>query len=80
VFRVHNLELTEKMYEHHNDREAMLAVAKQGRDQLTEQMLREREEREERGGRALGDAQAEQAPMSPYPAHPAQAPAAAQPS
>ena len=71
VFRVHNLELTEKMYAHHNDREALLAVAKQGRDQLTEQMQREREER------GMGQVPADQAPMSPYPAHPAHAAAAA---
>ncbi|MGE8317423.1 MAG: glutathione-regulated potassium-efflux system protein KefC [Comamonas sp.] len=72
VFRVHNLELTEKMYEHHHDREALIAVAKQGRDQLTEQMLRERQER------AMGTAVAN-APMSPYPAHPPIPPAAESP-
>ena len=33
------------MYEHHNDREAMIAVARQGRQQLVEQLAKERQER-----------------------------------
>ncbi|ADV01215.1 glutathione-regulated potassium-efflux system protein KefC [Alicycliphilus denitrificans] len=45
-FRAHNIALSERMYEHHNDREAMIAVAKQGRQQLVEQMAKERQERE----------------------------------
>ena len=45
-FRKHNVALTERMYEHHHDREAMIAVAKQGRHQLIEQMAKERQERE----------------------------------
>ncbi|MBI5278507.1 MAG: glutathione-regulated potassium-efflux system protein KefC [Burkholderiales bacterium] len=47
-FRRHNLELFEKMYPHHRDRARMIAVVKQGRAQLEEQMARERAEREER--------------------------------
>mgnify|MGYP001627263152 CR=1 FL=1 len=47
-FRRHNLELFEKMYPHHRDRARMIAVVKQGRQQLEEQMARERAEREAR--------------------------------
>ena len=46
-FRAHNVSLTERMYEHHTDREAMIAVVKQGRRQLLEQMAKERQERED---------------------------------
>jgi len=52
-FRHHNLALFERMYPHHQDREKLIAVAKQGRAQLEEQMARERAEREER--RRRGD-------------------------
>ena len=44
-FRAHNIALSERMYEHHDDREAMIAVAKQGRRQLVEQLAKERQER-----------------------------------
>ena len=44
-FRSHNIALSERMYELHNDREAMIAVAKQGRAQLVEQLAKERQER-----------------------------------
>ena len=44
-FRTHNLELAERLYPHHKDRERFIAAAKQGREQLVEQMAREREER-----------------------------------
>ncbi len=44
-FRAHNIALSERMYEHHNDREAMIAVARQGRQQLVEQLAKERQER-----------------------------------
>ncbi len=47
-FRRHNLELFEKMYPLHRDPARMIAVAKQGRQQLLEQMARERAEAEER--------------------------------
>ncbi|MFZ3128553.1 MAG: glutathione-regulated potassium-efflux system protein KefC [Rhodoferax sp.] len=43
-FRTHNLALLEKMHAHHKDRAKMIAVAKQGRQELEEQMAREREE------------------------------------
>jgi glutathione-regulated potassium-efflux system ancillary protein KefC len=41
-FRQHNLELFEKMYPHHKDRAKLIAVVKQGRQQLEEQMAQER--------------------------------------
>jgi glutathione-regulated potassium-efflux system ancillary protein KefC len=47
-FRRHNLELFEKMYPFHRDRARMIAVVKEGRQQLEEQMARERAESEER--------------------------------
>ncbi|HVZ44530.1 MAG TPA: glutathione-regulated potassium-efflux system protein KefC [Ramlibacter sp.] len=47
-FRRHNLALFEKMYPHHRDRAKLIAVVKQGRQQLEEQMARERAEHEER--------------------------------
>jgi glutathione-regulated potassium-efflux system ancillary protein KefC len=47
-FRRHNLELFEKMYPLHRDRAKLIAVVKKGRQQLEEQMARERGEREER--------------------------------
>ncbi|MFM9881098.1 MAG: glutathione-regulated potassium-efflux system protein KefC [Burkholderiaceae bacterium] len=47
-FRQHNLALFEQMYPHYKDRAKLIAVAKQGRQQLEEQMAREREERENR--------------------------------
>jgi len=57
-FRRHNLQLFERMYPHHRDRAKLIAVVKQGRAQLEEQMARERAEREERrksdAGRAPG--------------------------
>jgi glutathione-regulated potassium-efflux system ancillary protein KefC len=47
-FRRHNLALFEKMYPHHRDRARMIAVGKAGRQQLEEQMARERAETEAR--------------------------------
>ncbi|MES2980104.1 MAG: glutathione-regulated potassium-efflux system protein KefC [Pseudomonadota bacterium] len=41
-FRQHNLDLFEKMYPHHRDRAKVIAVVKQGRRQLEEQMAQER--------------------------------------
>jgi glutathione-regulated potassium-efflux system ancillary protein KefC len=52
-FRRHNLALFEKMYPHHRDRARMIAVVKAGRQQLEEQMARERAENEAR--RKRGD-------------------------
>jgi glutathione-regulated potassium-efflux system ancillary protein KefC len=47
-FRRHNLALFEKMHPYHRDRARMIAVVKEGRQQLEEQMARERAENEER--------------------------------
>ncbi len=44
-FRQHNLELFEKMHPHYRDRAKLIAVVKQGRLQLEEQMAQERTER-----------------------------------
>ena len=44
-FKQHNTQLLEDMYPHHKDRSKLIAVAKQGRQQLEEQMARERAER-----------------------------------
>jgi len=55
-FRRHNIRLFEEMYPHHKDRSKLIAVAKQGRRQLEEQMAREREEaaRRRQEGRPVG--------------------------
>jgi glutathione-regulated potassium-efflux system ancillary protein KefC len=45
-FRQHNLDLFEKMYPHHRDRAKLIAVVKQGRQQLEEQMAQERAQRQ----------------------------------
>ncbi len=47
-FRRHNLELFEKMHPLYRDRKRLIAVVKAGRQQLEEQMARERAENEER--------------------------------
>jgi glutathione-regulated potassium-efflux system ancillary protein KefC len=47
-FRRHNLQLFEEMYPHHKDRAKVIAVIKQGRRQLEDQMAQERAEREKR--------------------------------
>ena len=44
-FRQHNLELFEKLHPHYKDRAKLIAVVKQGRLQLEEQMAQEREVR-----------------------------------
>ena len=43
LFKTHNLELLAKMYPHHQDRAKLISVAKLGREQLAEQMARERD-------------------------------------
>jgi len=53
-FRRHNLQLLEEMYPHYRDRARLIAVARQGREQLEEQMAREREQTEARRGGAAG--------------------------
>lgn len=47
-FRQHNIALFERMYPHHKDRSKLIAVVKQGRQQLEEQMAQEREQRAKR--------------------------------
>ena len=47
-FRQHNLALFEELYPHYKDRAKMIAVVKRGRQQLEDQMAREREQREQR--------------------------------
>ena len=44
-FRLHNIALFEEMFPHRGDRVKALAVAKRGRQQLEEQMAKEREQR-----------------------------------
>ncbi|SFE59548.1 glutathione-regulated potassium-efflux system protein KefC [Paracidovorax wautersii] len=43
-FRTHNTDLANLMYPHHKNREKFIAVARQGRQQLLEQMVKERAE------------------------------------
>jgi glutathione-regulated potassium-efflux system ancillary protein KefC len=47
-FRKHNLELFEKMHPHYQDRAKLIAVVKEGRQQLEQQMAQERLERKRR--------------------------------
>ena len=51
-FREHNVTLADRMYPHHKDRAKMMAVAREGRAQLAEQMAKERQEHTEREARA----------------------------
>ena len=43
-FRTHNVALADRMYPHHKDRAKFIAVAREGRSQLAEQMAKERQE------------------------------------
>jgi glutathione-regulated potassium-efflux system ancillary protein KefC len=54
-FRAHNLALLEQMYPHHKDRAKLIAVAKQGREQLEAQMAQERAERQQHAGGAISE-------------------------
>ena len=45
-FRTHNIALADRMHPHHKDRAKMIAVAREGRNQLAEQMAKERQERQ----------------------------------
>ncbi|MBT9505444.1 glutathione-regulated potassium-efflux system protein KefC [Rhodoferax sp.] len=47
-FRQHNLELFEKLHPHYKDQAKLIAVVKQGRQQLEEQMAQERAQRAQR--------------------------------
>ena len=51
-FKQHNTQLLADMYPHHKDRAKMMAVAREGRAQLAEQMAKERQEHTEREARA----------------------------
>ena len=51
-FREHNITLADRMYPHHKDRAKMMAVAREGRAQLAEQMAKERQEHTEREANA----------------------------
>ena len=53
-FRQHNLALFEQMYPHRNNREKVIAVARQGRLQLEEQMKQEREQLAQQGQNPQG--------------------------
>lgn len=54
-FRRHNIGLFEKMYPHRNDRSKVIAVAKQGRRHLEQQMAQEREQAAQRRPTAWHD-------------------------
>ena len=47
-FRQHNLELFEQLHPHYKDSAKLISVVKQGRQQLEEQMAREREDQARR--------------------------------
>ena len=53
-FRQHNLALFEQMYPHSKDRSKLIAVVKQGRQQLEEQMASERAQQAERRPQGWG--------------------------
>ena len=79
-FRTHNIALSDRMYPHHNDRAKLVAVAREGRLQLAEQMARERQENRERQApppaqpTAPPPGQAAQTPSYPSPVAPADGP------
>ena len=79
-FRTHNIALSDRMYPHHNDRAKLVAVAREGRLQLAEQMARERQENRERQAQppaqptAPPPGQAAQTPSYPSPVAPADGP------
>ncbi len=53
-FRAHNIDLANRMYPHHKNREKFIAVARQGRQQLLEQMAKERAEAKARATQEHG--------------------------
>jgi glutathione-regulated potassium-efflux system ancillary protein KefC len=57
-FREHNIALADRMYPHHKDRNKFIAVAREGRQQLVDQMAKERQEREHAAQHAGGHAPA----------------------
>ncbi|GGH59615.1 glutathione-regulated potassium-efflux system protein KefC [Comamonas phosphati] len=66
-FKAHNQELAERMYPHYKDQTQLIAVAKQGRQQLVEQMANER-------AAALAEAQHKQAAAENHSPSPTQQP------
>ena len=54
-FREHNLELAERMYPFHRDEAKLIAVAKAGRQQLVEQMAREKAQALQEGKATAGE-------------------------
>jgi glutathione-regulated potassium-efflux system ancillary protein KefC len=64
-FRVHNIALADRMYPHYKDQAKYIAVAREGRSQLAEQMAKERQVRSAAGtahGAYPGDAEAQAQP------------------
>lgn len=64
-FREHNLELAELMYPHYKDQNQLIAVSKQGRQQLVEQMAKERAAMLEHDDQPAADAPAPAQDHSP---------------
>ena len=52
-FRKHNIALTDRMYPHYKDQAKYIAVAREGRNQLAEQMAKERQEQGTAGADAV---------------------------
>jgi glutathione-regulated potassium-efflux system ancillary protein KefC len=71
-FRKHNIALADRMYPHHKDQAKYIAVAREGRSQLAEQMAKERQESaalHAAGAAYPGYGGVEQAGESGEPAH-----------
>ncbi len=64
-FRTHNLELFEQLHPHFQDRAKLIAVVKQGREQLEAQMAQERLERARRASAAPDDEVAQKTTSAP---------------
>ncbi|WP_064736011.1 glutathione-regulated potassium-efflux system protein KefC [Azohydromonas australica] len=73
-FREHSVELLEQMAPHFRDEQRMIAMARQGREQLEALWAREREEREEALAAALAEARKGSATEAAPPPAPAAAP------
>ena len=63
-FREHNLALAERMYPHYKDKNKLIAVSKQGRQQLVEQMAKERADLLENVTETLGAPDAPDTPAA----------------
>ncbi|MDP2770827.1 MAG: glutathione-regulated potassium-efflux system protein KefC, partial [Giesbergeria sp.] len=68
-FRQHNIALADRMYPHHKDQARMIAVAREGRSQLAEQLAKEREERSLRSTQGTGYPGYETDAQAPGPKH-----------